>query len=79
MKVAQLAVGSCYENKAGDVVRKILTLSGDCLTFIIVAPKPRHYPDRRTTTTKREFAEWAARPAGKKEDAADRAVRLSVR
>lgn len=79
MKVAQLAVGGSYENKAGDVVRRIMTLSGDCLTFVIIAPKQRHYPDRRTTTTKREFAEWATRPAGKKEDSVDRAVRLSVR
>lgn len=78
MKVAQLAVGSSYENKDGDVVRKITTLSGECLTFVITLPKPKFQADRRTTTTKREFAEWAARPEGKKEDAADRAVRLSV-
>ena len=78
MKVAQVAQGSTYENKDGSEVRKVKVCSSSIIYFETILPRCKPLEIRRDRrTTLREFAEWAARPAGKKEDFGSRAVRLA--
>ena len=76
MKASQIAQGSRYESKKSDEVRRV-TFRGSAVVYYVIVPPPKFSRERTHTTTLREFAEWAARPAGKKEDPGLRSIRLA--
>lgn len=85
MKPAQIAVGTSYEDKSATTIRSVTMIysrkdgSGSTVEYIEhQGSRPLYRPLQRTKTVDRaEFAAWAARPAGKKEDIGSRAVRLA--
>ncbi|OGZ05296.1 MAG: hypothetical protein A2942_02145 [Candidatus Lloydbacteria bacterium RIFCSPLOWO2_01_FULL_50_20] len=77
MKVPQIAPGSTYENKKGDEVREVVSCREGVVRYLVVFPRPQFRPRRPHSIPFREFSEWAARPAGKKEDVVVRSIRLA--